>query len=167
VPVGVSMHRLVVPFRMHKSGWIMVAACHLIGIRLGGLRAGLAIGAMLVASLLLHEVGHMLTAGVLGTRVREFGLCLVGAYNRRSCANRRRDEILISTAGPVMNLCMVIPLMFVPSIGLQLATFNLVLGLANLLPLPSSDGLHILRIILHSNRNARAIPGLSQPRSIS
>lgn len=96
-------------------------------------------------SLLLHEIGHILAATTLGVPVREFGLCLGGAYNRRAFAPSHRDEVLISAAGPLMNLLLVLPFLFIPQIGFQLAICNLTLCVVNLLPFPSSDGLRILR----------------------
>jgi Zn-dependent protease len=145
------MYKFIVPFRMHNTGWGLVAICHLIGIQLGGWRLGFYIGVSLIASLLMHEVGHMLIAGVFRVPVTEFGLTLRGAYNRRARARRRRDEILISTAGPLMNLFIAIPLLFLPHIGPQLALCNFVLCLGNLLPIPSSDGLRILRTVWRPN----------------
>ena len=141
------MSKFLVPFRMHPSGWLVSAFCVYIGIRLAGLRLGVLTGALLVASLLLHEVGHMMAAIFFEVPVREFGLRLAGAYNCRAHARRRRDEILISAAGPMMNLWLVFPLLFLPKIGPQLALCNLVLGVVNLVPLPSSDGLRILRTL--------------------
>jgi len=137
----------MVPFRMHDTGWLLLVLCVLLGIQLSGLRHGLAVGAALVVSLLLHEVGRMLAAIMLRVPVREFGLCLSGAYNRRAYAGRRRGEVLISAAGPLMNLFLVLPLLYVPLIGTKLALCNLSIGIVNLLPLPSSDGLRILQTI--------------------
>ena len=79
---GITMKRFMVPFNMHDSGWLLLALCALLGIGLSGLRLGLAAGAVLAASLVLHEVGHMLAAITVGVPVREFGLCLGGAYNQ-------------------------------------------------------------------------------------
>jgi Zn-dependent protease len=149
------MKRFKVPFRMHDTGWLLLAFCLLLGIGIYGLWLGPAVGAAFAASLLLHEVGHMLAAIMLRVPVREFGLCLCGAYNRRAYANRRRDEVLISAAGPLINLLLVLPLRFIPVIGAQLALCNLLLGAGNLLPLPSSDGLRILRTILAGPRSPR------------
>jgi len=162
---GVCMKRFMVPFRMHDTGWLLLAVCVLLGIGFSGLWLGLAVGAALAASLLLHEMGHMLAAIMLRVPVREFGLCLSGAYNRRAYAGRRRDEVLISAAGPLMNLFVVLPLLYLPVIGTKLALCNLSLCVVNLLPLPSSDGLRILRTIWASNRAGNVIPVLSQPCS--
>src|ERR1019366_5727419 len=154
----------MVPFRMHDSGWLLLALCVLLGIGLSGLWLGLAVGAALAASLVLHELGHMLAAIAVGVPVREFGLCLGGAYNRRAYAGRRRDEVLISAAGPLMNLCMAFPLLFLPAMGAKLALCNLMLCVVNLLPLPSSDGSRILRAMRDPDRAGGMIPAVSQPR---
>jgi len=134
---------------MHRSGWIIPAFCAFIGIHICGFGwlLGLPAGALMVGSLLLHEEGHMLAATALGVPVREFGLCLGGAYTWRASARCRRDEVLISAAGPLLNLCLVLPLVFLPRIGGQIALCNLVLGIVNLVPFPSSDGLRILRML--------------------
>ena len=142
---GGLMSRLRVPFRMHQSGMLLAALCVLIGIRIGGWQLGLPTGILLIASLLFHELGHMSMAALLKVPVREFGLKLSGAYVKRERSSRRSNEILIAAAGPLMNLLVVFPLIFVPHLGPRLATCNLLLGLTNLLPLPSSDGLRILR----------------------
>jgi Zn-dependent protease len=150
-----------VPFRMQVSGWVVVFFCGLVGIRLSGLWPGLVLGALIVVSLLLHEVGHMLASAALGVPVCEFGLCFRGAYNCRAIAQRRRDNILISSAGPLVNLCLVATVIL-PVIGPQLAFCNLLLCVTNLLPIPSSDGMHILRALFASSRTASMNPVLSE-----
>jgi Zn-dependent protease len=119
---------------------------------------------LIVASLLLHEMGHMLVASMLGVPVREFGLCLGGAYNRRGTASRRRQELLIASAGPMVNLLLIGSLVL-PLIGPQLAYCNLVLCVVNLLPLPSSDGLRILRALSGSGRQTGMVAAISEPSS--
>lgn len=135
---------------MEKSGWVIVLFCMTLGVLMGGWRAGALLGLALIASLLLHEVGHIVVARILWVPVREIGLRMGGAYNRRAYATRRRDEILISAAGPLTNLALSMPLLLVPHFGVQLAMCNFLLGLINLLPLPSSDGLRIVRMIRHT-----------------
>jgi Zn-dependent protease len=141
------MREFFVPFRIQMTGWLMFALCALFEIYHYGVWWGLAAGILLIASLLLHEVGHMLMAAALGVKVSEFGLCLLGAYNRRARANSRRDEILICLAGPLVNFALVIPCFLVPRIGFELTLCNMLLGVGNLLPIPSSDGLRILQTI--------------------
>ena len=98
----------MVPFRMHDSGWLLLALCMLFSVALCGLSRGMVLGYLVAASLVLHELGHIAACFVLRVPVREFGLCLGGAYNRRAYAGRRRDEAIISAAGPLMNLCLVL-----------------------------------------------------------
>jgi len=159
------MGRFMVPFRMHKTGWVMPGMCCLLGASLCGWRVGIIEGALVIASLLLHEVGHMSAAAMLGVPVREFGLCWRGAYNRRAFASRRRDEILISFAGPLTNLFLALPMLMLPVIGTQLALCNLLLCIVNLLPVPSSDGLRILRNITGSSRAGGPLAVPAQHRS--
>jgi Zn-dependent protease len=155
------MVRAGVPFRMHHTGVFVVLLCLAIGFRIGGWQLGLPAGALLLASLLLHEAGHMFAARSLGVPVREFGLRLGRTYVKRAHAVRHRDEILIAASGPLMNFLLVIPFIFVPRFGLQLATCNLALGLMNLLPLPSSDGLRIVRNLLGGIGTSATNPALS------
>jgi Zn-dependent protease len=151
------MERRMVPFRMHKTGWVMLGLCCMMGAAFCGWRVGIVEGMLVIASLLLHEVGHMSAAIMLGVPVREFGLSWRGAYNRRAYASRRRDEIFISFAGPLTNLFLALPMLFLPVIGTQLALCNLLLCIVNLLPIPSSDGLRILRNIAGSKGVVRPV----------
>jgi Zn-dependent protease len=141
------MAGLLVPFRMHKKGWMVVALCFLLEISTFGFRAGIVGGAALLLSLLLHEVGHILTATVLKVPVREFGISVHGAYVIRARGTRSRDDALISLAGPIMNLVLIVPSLLLPHIGIQIAACNLALFVLNLLPIPSSDGLRIGRAL--------------------
>lgn len=153
----------MVPFRMHDSGWLLLAMCMLFSIALCGLSRGMVLGYLVAASLVLHELGHIVASMLLQVPVSEFGLCLGGAYNRRAYAGRRRDEAIISAAGPLMNLCLVFPSLLLPVIGKQLALCNIMLCVVNLLPIKSSDGSRILDAIWGTNRVAGVIPRISQP----
>ena len=159
------MARLSVPFSMHRNGWWLVLLCGVLGVRIAGWQLGLPLGALLLTSLLLHEMGHILAAALLKVPVREFGLELRGTYVRRAQATRRRDEILIAASGPLMNLLVVVPFIFVPRLGPQLAMCNLMLGVVNLLPLPSSDGQRILRNLSGSTIASGTHPALGSVQS--
>lgn len=156
------MKRFMIPFRTDATGLLILAACILFGASLWGWRAGAAEGILVIASLLLHEVGHMLAAVALGVPVREFGLTWRGAFNRRAHSGRRRTEILIAFAGPLANLLLAFPLHYVPVIGNQVALCNLMLCIVNLLPIPSSDGLRILRNLRGSTTADATFPTLSE-----
>jgi len=150
---------------MHRTGWLLVLLCVALGVRLGGWQLGVPEGALFLGSLLLHEAGHILAAAILRVPVREFGLELRGTYVRRAQATRRRDEILIAASGPLMNLLVVVPFIFVPRLGPQLAMCNLMLGVVNLLPLPSSDGQRILRNLSGSTIASGTHPALGSVQS--
>jgi membrane-associated protease RseP (regulator of RpoE activity) len=157
------IQKLLIPFRMSSEGWLLLALCILFGIALMGWRPGAVEGVLVIVCLLLHEVGHMVTAVALGVPVREFGVCGRGAYNRRAHSGRRRTEILISFSGPMMNLCLVYPSHFLPIIGNQLALYNLILCIVNLLPIPASDGQRILRNLLGSTADRSTRSSLEAP----
>jgi Zn-dependent protease len=159
------MLSFLVPFRMHRDGWVLVAACILMGVWFNQSWLGVGLGLLLIASLLLHELGHMIVATALGVQVKEFGLKMIGAYNRRSYSDRRRNEILISFAGPLANILAAFPALLVPHIGVQLALCNLLLGVCNLIPFPASDGLRILKTFVNSEPPA-VVAGLSHSRVI-
>ncbi|MGA3046181.1 MAG: site-2 protease family protein [Terracidiphilus sp.] len=147
------MHQFLVPFRIDSGGWLVAALCVLFEIAIRGFKFGLAAGSVLVASLLLHEVGHMVTAMSLGVPVREFGLCLYGAYTRRAPSGSQWKETLIAFAGPSVNLLLAFPCLLLHRIGIQLAFCNLTLFVVNLAPLPSSDGLRIVHSIWGTGRH--------------
>ena len=150
---------------MNRTGWLLVLLCVVLGVGMGGWQLGLPGGALFLASLLLHEAGHILAAALLGVPVREFGLKFRGAYIRRARSTRRRNEILIAASGPLMNFLVVVPLIFVPRLGPQLAMCNLMLGVINLLPLPSSDGRRILRNLSRPRITRDTNPALSSVES--
>lgn len=152
-----SMSGLLIPFRMHKKGWMVVALCFLIEIACWGFWAGIVGGAALLLSLLLHEVGHILGATALRVPVREFGISSYGAYVIRARGDCGRDDALISLSGPLMNLVLICPSLFLSHIGVQIAYCNLALCVLNLVPIPSSDGLRIARSIWGPQWPSRAI----------
>jgi Zn-dependent protease len=159
------MARLIVPFCMHRTGPLLVLLCAVLGVGMGGWQLGLLEGALFLASLLLHEAGHILAAAIFRVPVWEFGMEFRGTYIRRAPATRRRDEILIAASGPLVNLLIAVPLIFVPRLGPQLAMCNLMLGVINLLPLPSSDGRRILRNLYGSTKTGSANPVLNSVES--
>ncbi|MGA2850574.1 MAG: hypothetical protein ABSE46_16370 [Terracidiphilus sp.] len=151
------MSRLLVPFRMQSKGWMVVALCFLLEITVWGIRMGLLGGAALFLCLLLHEWGHIVGAAALNVPVREFGISVYGAYTIRARALRGRDDALISLSGPLMNLLLVFPALYLPHIGIQIACCNAALCVLNLLPIPSSDGLRIARSLWGADWPSNAI----------
>jgi Zn-dependent protease len=134
-------------FRMQRTGWGLLAFCLLTGVWLSGWKLGLLVGALLVASLLLHELGHIAAATKRGVHVYEMGLMFGGAYIRREQAAGHWEELSIAASGPAANLVLAFLFIFVPQIGHVMAFGNLALCFINLMPLPGSDGLRILRAL--------------------
>src|SRR3569833_4426162 len=69
-----------------------------------GIAHGVIATALFFACLVAHEAGHAAFAIATGTPVSAFGFCKWGAYIRRRKAVDGYSEILISAAGPLVNL---------------------------------------------------------------
>jgi Zn-dependent protease len=77
--------------------------------------------------------------------------------NPHNLRNPRVDDILVSMAGPAMNLVLAVALMALARVGLlvhaeqmiglcvQMAALSLLLCFFNLIPIPPLDGSHVLR----------------------
>ena len=77
--------------------------------------------------------------------------------NLHNLRNPRRDDILVSLAGPAMNLILAVALIALARVGLlvhqvpmasvcwQFASLSLLLCFFNLIPIPPLDGSHVLR----------------------
>ena len=99
----------------------------------------------------------MVVASAATGRVSLFGWGRPVEVNLDNFRHRRRDDILVSAAGPAMNFLTAIALLLLTKaaqlahypagavIGLELAHFSLFLCFFNLLPIPPLDGAHILR----------------------
>lgn len=123
---------------------------------MGGL-SGLTIALVTAGSVLLHELGHSLTARRLGIPVAGIELHFFGGAAQMGMARSPRDEIAVAAAGPAVSLVLA-------AVGLLLglatsvsafAIFgwvNLLLGVFNLLPAFPSDGGRILRAALARRR---------------
>lgn len=106
---------------------------------------------------LLHESAHALVYRYFWHRwpdltVSPFGICLL----LRGVPMTPEQELLLSAAGPLANLvasCAVLWTMQTVGrysyAGYWFACTNLLIGGANLLPLPGLDGAHILHCLLH------------------
>ena len=126
--------------------------------------ASLALVAVLLASIVMHELGHSLTARLFGCETRDITLTVIGG-----CASLERmprkawQEFLTAAAGPFVSFVLGFALLFtyllVSSVGdRELGTFcyvlqsggvmNIVLGLFNLLPGFPMDGGRIFRSIM-------------------
>ena len=114
----------------------------------------------LFISVVLHELGHSLTARLYGVKVRRITLWFLGGVAEFEEMPRQRGaEAVVGIAGPIVSfilaalflgLVVVIP-RTAPSLWVvvyYLAAINLMLGLFNLLPALPMDGGRILRSLL-------------------
>ena len=93
-------------------------------------------------AMVLHELGHLVTARVLGVKVHRVGICWKGIYTVRE-AGAPEQNIRISMAGPLVNVL----LMALWPVSPLFAFANLLCAASNLLPLPGTDGYRILNLL--------------------
>ena len=121
----------------------------------GSLELDLAAAMLLLLSIVLHELGHSLTARVFGIRTRDITLMLIGG-----CASLERmprkawQEFLTAAAGPAVSFilgvgfyvgAMFCPVEFTKAALVIAAIVNFSLGAFNLLPGFPMDGGRIFR----------------------
>jgi Zn-dependent protease/CBS domain-containing protein len=122
---------------------------------------GLGVAVGLFASVLLHELAHVLYALRTGGQVRSITLMIVGGVSEvTELPRRHRDEVLMALVGPLTSVGLGVllfaflallpePRFFSPRFALSyLAALNLFLGLFNLVPAFPMDGGRILRGLL-------------------
>lgn len=119
--------------------------------QLTGYAIGFGFVLCLLGSVLLHELGHALTARRYGIGVRGITLELLGGYTEmdRDAPNPRVD-LLVSIAGPAVSLVLglsaavttiALPERTLPSqLAFQLAVSNLIVAVFNILPGLPLDG---------------------------
>jgi Zn-dependent protease len=164
---GIPLGRVFgVPVFLHAS-WLLLAV--LVTVAYGQLVAerltlppgpaylvGFGFVLCLVLSVLLHELGHALTARRYGIRVRGITLELLGGYTEmEGDAPRPGVELVVSLAGPVVSAvlgltagaaALVLPVdTIVGQIAFQLAAANIIVAVFNALPGLPLDGGRALR----------------------
>jgi Zn-dependent protease len=97
---------------------------------------------MALLAVLLHESGHIFTALCLNVAIKELGVCGKGPFIRRSPSLVQNHELMIASAGIVVNL--ILAMMFP---GGRFAVINWILVVSNLIPFFGSDGQRIVRIL--------------------
>lgn len=93
-----------------------------------------------ILAMLLHEAGHLLAALSLGIKIKSVGLRWKGMYTVRE-AGPPAKNLLISLAGPLTNVVLMLCWHWSPTFGLA----NFCFALGNLLPIEGSDGERALR----------------------
>ena len=130
-----------------------------------GVAWSLAFVAMLFTCIVMHELGHSLTARRFGINVRRILLLPIGGMAEFDTIPREpRLELLVTLAGPAVNFAVVVLLWafvtpppggLLGEVSLNFAGFrdslwliNLIMGCFNLLPVFPMDGGRILRSLL-------------------
>jgi Zn-dependent protease len=126
---------------------------------------------LLFACVLLHELGHALTANVFGIHTSDIILLPIGGVARLDrIPNEPKQELLIAIAGPLVNVVIAALLILylgqraavsdfddlnTPRVAMlsKLASVNIGLVLFNLIPAFPMDGGRILRSILAMRMN--------------
>jgi Zn-dependent protease len=91
----------------------------------------------------LHELAHVAAASAIGVRVYQVGMSWRGPFIRRDPGTTGQN-LAITLAGPGINLLLALVWRHInPGFALN----NFVLGICNLLPFPSSDGLRALSLL--------------------
>ncbi len=90
----------------------------------------------------LHEAAHVVAALAVGVRVKNVGFSWKGIYTVRE-AGPPAKNILVSLAGPLTNLALILCWAWSPDFGLA----NLCFAAFNLLPIQGSDGDRVLKCL--------------------
>jgi Zn-dependent protease len=154
---------------IHFSFWLLPLLVVIQSWALGPAMVGmwLAFLAAVMGCVVLHELGHALTARYFGIRTRDITLYPIGGVARlERLSEKPVEELLIALAGPAVNVgiaALLVPLVGMFSLSGGLLTFwgtalgfflvnllvtNLVLVGFNLLPAFPMDGGRVLRAIL-------------------
>jgi Zn-dependent protease len=138
------------PIRVNGSFLLLAALVPLLG---GGL-ASLWFLALVIVSIVVHELGHALVARRLGVPMDGIELHFFGGAARMLGQPRSPgDEIAIAAAGPAVSfaaggLSLALAALTASPLATLMAEINLVLGLFNLIPALPMDGGRILRALL-------------------
>ncbi len=146
----IGLHLGCMRVQVKPSALISVAALAIPGrILLGGWSAALAFALLIVVCLLLHEAGHALVAHRHGIAVKAIGVSFIGAYTLRDKSPQRKAELLTAIAGPAVSSLLAIAFACLPGgVARLLALSNLVLAIANLLPIAPSDGWRMWKLLV-------------------
>jgi membrane-associated protease RseP (regulator of RpoE activity) len=86
--------------------------------------------------MVIHEVGHILAAWIVGSKILEVGMSRLGPFVRRTSARTPGRNAFVALAGPGINI---LSWVVFAAFGLPHAWVALYIGVLNLLPLPNSD----------------------------
>jgi Zn-dependent protease len=174
---GIPLGR-VLGFPLHLS-WSVLVLAALVTLLYGAFRGyvvGFGFMVCLLASVLLHELGHALTARRLGVGVRGITLEILGGYTElERDAPSPRVELLVGLAGPAVSLVLGVaagvgavllpPDGTLQQVALLAALANLIVAVFNVLPGLPLDGGRALRAAVWAASGSRMRGTLVAARS--
>ena len=86
--------------------------------------------------MVIHEVGHILAALMVGCQIKQVGISRLGPYVRRTSAKTPLGNAFVALSGPGINI--LTSAVFV-AFNLPYPWIPLCIGVLNLLPVPNSD----------------------------
>jgi stage IV sporulation protein FB len=139
-----SLSKPLISVAVQISPWAAITALVLLAWAdsLFGSRCAIAATTLLIASLLIHEIGHIVAASLTRVRVSAIGISAAGTYIRRQRAGSPWAESMISLAGPMVSLALGGLFLFLGDGDLctWLAKMNLIVAISNLIPIAGTDG---------------------------
>jgi stage IV sporulation protein FB len=143
--------------------WVALSSYGAAG-RIGDAVVGVGLTLAVFGSVILHELGHALTARRFGVGTRDIILLPIGGVARlERMPERPSQELIVAAAGPLVSLALWLGFLAIgriiggpPTAGpfgglplfAQLAQINLALALFNLIPAFPMDGGRMLRAVL-------------------
>lgn len=155
--------------RVHVTFLLFLAFIGILAYRANGPQAAwdtLAFIVLIFVCVVAHEFGHVLMARRFGAKTRDVTLFPIGGVaNMERVPEKPSQEILVSLAGPFVNLVIALGIMIwlgnslteedfnnignsQASLALRIAAANLILMTFNLLPAFPMDGGRVLRALL-------------------
>jgi membrane-associated protease RseP (regulator of RpoE activity) len=89
-----------------------------------------------ILHMVIHEVGHVIAAWMVGSKVLEVGISKLGPFVRRTSAKTPARNAFVALAGPGINI---LTWAVFAIFSLPHAWVALYIGVLNLLPFPNSD----------------------------
>jgi Zn-dependent protease len=167
-----SIHLLGVPVRLHFTFVLLLIFLVVIGLGSNQSTASYSLFVLaLIASVLLHELGHALVSSRYGIRTIEIVMYPIGGAARLDRPAEPWEEFWIATAGPAVNLAiagLIAGILYwqnktvnlfaltqpsAENLADRIALGNLILAGFNLLPAFPMDGGRMLRAVLSRLRS--------------
>lgn len=107
-----------------------------------------------IIHVVIHELGHILAALAVGSRIKAVGVNWRGPYVRRAPASSPIRNVIVALSGPFANLltCLLMIALNIPH-----AWIAFFIGWVNLLPLPCSDLSNALKYIRQETQSVAYI----------